>query len=54
MKVRPTKEQDKEIKKMEEYINNALVQEKLRIILNTQQDIEKLFKKYFSDQSGFD
>ena len=54
IKIRPTKEQDEEIKKMEEYINNTLIQEQLTIILNMQQDIEKLFKKYFRDKYGFD
>ena len=49
-----TKEQQEEIKKMKEYVENTVMPEQLNRIINIESDIEKMFKKYFYEKYGFD
>ena len=49
-----TSEHDEEIKKMIEYIDSTIVIEDLGKIVDTESDMEKLFKKYFYEKYSFD
>ena len=53
IKTKATKEQEEEIKKMLEYIDNTIINKDLNTISNKESDIEQLFKKYFYDKYLF-
>jgi len=52
-RVKSTLEQEEEIKKMKEYIDNTIVNNYLTEVVNTESEIEKLFRKYFFDKYSF-
>ena len=52
--INPTKEQEEEIKKMKEYVENTVMPDQLNRIINIESDIEKMFKKYFYEKYSFD
>ena len=52
-RTKSTLDQEDEIKKMLEYINNTITANDLTIITNTEADIEKLFRKFFFDKYLF-
>ena len=49
-----TPSQEKEIKKMMEYIDKTIIVDDLGKISDTESEIEKIFKKYFYDKYSFD
>ena len=52
-KIKATNEQEEEIKKMLEYINNTIVNNDSTTISNFEGNIEQLFKKFFNDKYLF-
>ena len=52
-RTKSTLDQEDEIKKMLEYINNTITANDLTIISNIEADIEKLFRKFFFDKYLF-
>ena len=53
IKTKATIEQEEEIKKMLEYIDNTIINNDINTISNIESDIEQLFKKYFYDKYLF-
>ena len=52
--MRPTPQEQEEIKKMKEYAESTVMPEQLNMVINLESDIEKLFKKYFYEKYSFD